>query len=101
MMPNQMKSTLDQVLLHNSPALHAKLKQQNQLEATLQPILGRAVESIDEARQEAISSATTMGSKGFVNDPMQRVQTLNSQFKAAEEMALQQAIEEINALTAT
>lgn len=100
MTPNQIKTTLALVLQDSNPTLHSRLTAQNRLDEYLQPITGRALESIEEARNLAIEASVTMGNPGFVADPMERVKALNSQFKAAEEVALQQAIEEVQALEA-
>ncbi len=100
MTPNQIKSTLDQVLLNSNPSLHASLKAKNQLEQTLQPILGQALTSIEEARNEAIASVTQAKLPTYIENPMERVQTLNSLCKAAEDVALAQAIEEVTELEA-
>lgn len=100
MTPNQIKSTLDQVLLNSNPSLHADLKAKNRLDETLQPILAQAMASTEEARNEAIASVTQMNRPTFIENPMERVQTLNSLFKAAEDVALAQAIEEVTALEA-
>lgn len=100
MTPSQLKTTLALALQNSNPSLHSRLTAQNRLDEYLQPITGRALESIEEARNLAIESSVTAGKPGFVADPMERQQTLNSQFKAAEEVALQQAIEEVQALEA-
>ena len=100
MTPNQIKTTLALVLQNSNPSLHSRLTAQNRLDEYLQPIIGRAMESVEEASNLAIEASVVMGKPGFVADPMARVQTLNSQFKAAEEVALQQAIEEVQALEA-
>lgn len=100
MTPNQLKTTLEQKLKDSNPALYSKLKAENRLAEVLQPIIGRMVESLEDARSLAIEAATTQGNPVYVNDPTLRTQTLNSQFKAAEEVALQQAIEELDALEA-
>lgn len=100
MTPNQLRTTLERALKDSNPSLYSTLKAENRLDEVLQPIIGRMVESLEDARSLAIEAATTQGKPGFVADPMLRTQTLNSQFKAAEEVALQQAIEELHALEA-
>lgn len=100
MTPNQLKTTLEQALKDRNPSLFSKLKAENRLAEVLQPIIGRLMETLEDARSQAIEAATTQGKPGFVADPMLRTQTLNSQFRAAEEVALQQALEELDALEA-
>ena len=98
MTPNQIKTTLALALQNSNPSLHSRLTAQNRLDEYLQPIIGRLMETLEDARSLAIEAATTQGKPGFVADPTLRTQTLNSQFKAAEEVALQQALEELDAL---
>ena len=100
MTPNQLKTTLEQALKDRNPTLYAQLKADGRLIEVLQPIIGRMAESLEETRNQAIEAATTQGNPEYVADPMNRTQTLNSQFRAAEEVALQQAIEELDALEA-
>lgn len=100
MTPNQLRQTLERALQDSNPSLYSTLKAENRLDEVLQPIIGRMVESLEDARSLAIEAATTQGNPGFVADPTLRTQTLNSQFKAAEEVALQQALEELDALEA-
>lgn len=98
MTPNQLRRTLELALKDKQPSLYAQLKASGTLDETLSKVMASAEQSISEARNQAIEAATTQGKPGFVADPTLRTQTLNSQFKAAEETALSQAIEEISSL---
>ncbi len=100
MTPQQLKRTLELALKDKQPDLYQQLKTSGTLDEALAKVLAGAEQSIEQARQMAIEAATTQGKPGFVADPMLRQQTLNSQFKAAEEVALNQAIEEIESLQA-
>lgn len=100
MTPNQIKRALEVALKEQNPELFNSLKQAGTLEETLRPLVGRAEASIEEMRQQAIEAATTEGNPGFVANPQERIQTLNSQFLAAEEVALKQAVEELGSLQA-
>ena len=100
MTPKELKRALELALKDRQPELYAELKASNRLDEVLNPILGRAEESIAEARQQAIEAATTQGKPGYVADPMVRTQTLNLQFKEAENQALQQAVEEVTSQAA-
>lgn len=95
MTPKELKQALLLALKDKQPELYAELKAANRLDEVVNPILGRAEETISEARQQAIEAATTQGKPGYVDDPMLRQQTLNSQFREAENVALAQAVEEL------
>lgn len=99
MTPKQLRQTLDLALKDKQPSLYAQMKADGTLDETLNRLTTTAEESIAEARQQAIEAATSEGKPGYVADPTVRTQTLNSQFKAAEEIALNQAIEEIASLS--
>lgn len=100
MTPSQLKQALMLALKDKQPELYAELKASNRLDEILNPVLGKAEQTIAEARQQAVEAATTQGKPGYVADPTLRMQTLNSQFKEAENVALQQAVEEVASLAA-
>lgn len=98
MTPNQLKQTLESALKNQRPSLYAQMKADGTLAATLNDLAATAEQSISDARQMAIAAATSEGQPGYVADPLLRQQTLNSQFKEAENVAISQAVEQIAAM---
>lgn len=100
MTDNQLLALLMRAMQGKAPQKFEQMKAAGTLNEYLQTLLGQTLEAISEARQDAISAATTQGSPQFVADPMARTQQLNTAQKAAEEVAIAQAMEQIEALQA-
>lgn len=100
MTPNQLRETLSAALQEIQPQQFKLMTAAGTLDTYLASLISQAIQSEGEARQAAINAAVSEGNPGYIDDPVLRVQTLNSQFKAAQEIALAQAIEAIRALSA-
>lgn len=100
MTDKQLWELLTKALQSKAPAAYSRMQKDGTLNAYLSNLAGQMLEAINEARQDAIDGLVSEGSPTFEPDPMKRTQAINMATKAAEEIALAQAIETIEALSA-
>lgn len=100
MNPKYLMELLTKALQTKAPQKFEQMKAAGTLGQFLQNLLAQTLEAISEARQDAISSAVSEGSQQFKANPLERTQAINSAQKAAEEVAIAQAMEQIEALQA-
>lgn len=97
MTPSQARKTLEAALKDKQPLVYSKMK----ANGTLKEYLGRLAYQIQE---QGIAAHQDLGNdRQFqaIKDPTLKVQEANSRIKAAEDVALQQAIEQISSLETT
>ena len=100
MTDKQLRELLATALKNKAPAAYGRMKKDGTLKEYLEGLMGVTLEAISEARQDAIDGLASEGSPTFEPDPMKRAQAINMATKAAEEIALAQAMETIEALSA-
>lgn len=84
---HQMRQILDQAFRDRAPDVYQKMECQNELATYLDSLTGEAMESIHTATEQQIMDLMK------IDNPMQRVQQAEMNRKAAEEVALSQALE--------
>jgi len=84
-----------------APKAYKRLQSNKTLEMTLDNLLAEYVETKDVLKSEAVSQTRTQGSPEYKADPMAATQHLTQAFAMAEETALKQAVERIDALETT
>lgn len=99
MTETQLMDVLNKALQNKAPDAYRQMKADGTLNAYLRNLLSTTQEAISEARQGAIDGLVTQGSPQYVEKPLARTQAINSAQKSAEEMALAQAMETIEALS--
>ena len=100
MTDKQLRELLATALKDKAPEAHSRMRADGTLNAYLSNLTGQTLEAINEARQDAIAGLVSEASPTFEPDPLARTQAINMATKAAEEIALAQAIETIEALSA-
>jgi len=96
MTPSQAVKTLEIALKDAQPKVYAQM----QADKTLGDYLNRLAGQIQEQKEEVHHALANDPQFQKIADPMLKVQEANSRLKAAEEVALQQAIEEVQSLEA-
>lgn len=100
MTDKQLWELLTKALQSKAPATYSRMQKDGTLKEYLEDLMGVTLEAISKARQDAIDGLVSEGSLTFEPDPMKRMQAINMATKAAEEIALAQAMETIEALSA-
>lgn len=95
------RSLLQKAMQERAPKAYRQLTQAGQLEATLDRLVAGHEQSLDDAMGAAMDSLSRQDSPQFQPDPMMRAQQFATRKLAAQETALNQAIEEIDSLSAT
>lgn len=96
MTPKQLREILAQALADRAPKANAQMKSQGQVATFLDSLTTQTLQSIAEAKDQ-IGNQAAMRKPPYQNEAT-LVPMLNSAYKAAEEVALQQAIEQIDSL---
>ena len=96
MTPSQAVKTLELALKDSQPKAYAQMK----ADGTLTQYLNRLAGQIEEQKAMAYEQLGNDPQYQKIADPTLRVQEANSRIKAAVDVALQQAIEEVQALEA-
>ena len=92
---NVLRKTLEDALKDRSPSLFNRLRMAGELDPLVERLMGEYSESIGEAMQAAMNEYALMPGG------MELVQLINARRVEAEETALQQVIERIDAITAS
>lgn len=100
MTDSQVLAMLTKAMQTKAPQAFEQMKAAGTLTQYLQNLLAQTLEAISEARQDAISSVVSEDSPQFQPNPLERTQAINNAQKAAEEAAIAQAMEQIEALQA-
>lgn len=100
MTDKQLRELLATALKNKAPAAYNRMLEAGTLKEYLEGLMGVTLEAISEARQDAIAGLVSEGGPTFEPDPLARTQAINMATKAAEEIALAQAMETIEALSA-
>ena len=96
MTPAQIRKTLETAMKDKQPALYAQMKS----DGTLAETLNRLAANVEQAAAETHEELANDRQFQSISDPLLKVQEANSRLKAAQEVALQQSIEEIESLEA-
>ena len=100
MTDKQLRELLATALKNKAPAAYNRMLEAGTLKEYLEGLMGVTLGSIMDAEQDAIDGLVSEGSPTFEPDPLARTQAINMARKAAEEIALAQAMETIEALSA-
>ncbi len=100
MTETQLLEVLTKALQSKAPDAYRRMQADGTLNAYLSSLLDVTLEAISEARQSAIGNLVTQGNPQYVEKPLPRTQAINMAEKAAEEIALAQAMETIEVLSA-
>ena len=100
MTETQLLELLTKALRNKAPDAYRRMKADGTLDAYLSNLLAETLEAIAEARQSAIGNLVTQGNPQYEEQPLKRTQAINMAEKSAEEIALAQAMETIEALSA-
>ncbi len=95
------RSVLQQALRERAPKAYAQMKLDGSLDQTLSGMVAQHEQSLDDAMGMATDRLSRQNSPEFQPDPVKRAQAFAQMEKAAQETALNQAIEQIDALSAT
>lgn len=101
MTPQAQRQTVSQMMMDHAPIAYQQLKESQELEATLDSLVGEIVETKEQARDQAIGATRLETSPQYQADPMAATQALTEAFNAAERQALDQALERIKAIETT
>lgn len=98
MTPKQLRETLTLALADRAPKAHAAMKATGTLPEYLDSLIGATWQSLSETKEQIGSQAASR--QAPFNNEATLPQMLNSAFKDAEAVAMQQAIEQIDSLQA-
>lgn len=96
---NQLLQTLRLAMQDKQPQLYKQMEAAGTLDEFLQSLAATADSQISEAWQQIPNLFSTTTSPEYEPDPIACVQKAQMKIKQAEEIALQQAIEQIEAMT--
>jgi hypothetical protein len=88
---NQIRQVLDRAMKDRQPSLYEQMKANGELEE----YLNRRAARVDAARGEVANDLLNDQQFQSIANPMTKVAEANSRFRAAEEVALNDVIEEI------
>lgn len=91
MTPSQVRTTIEQAMKDKQPSLRAQMK----ADGTLNEYLNRLAATVQEQMEAAHNDLANDRKFQAISDPTLKVQEANARLKAAEEVALSQAIEEL------
>lgn len=95
---DQLHKMLKQALKDKAPAEYRKMRDRGTLDRYLGSLTTSALETEDNLRDRARDAVSNSASPEHEKDSMKAIQEVNNRFKAAEEVAVAQAIESIDAL---
>lgn len=93
------RSVLQKAMQERAPAAYRQLSASGELEPTLNRLVAVHEESVDAAMSAAMDELSRQDSPRFEPNPMKRVQEFSTRKLTAQRMALEQAIEQIDALS--
>ena len=96
MTPKQIRHALELAMKDKAPQQYAKMT----ADGTLAAYLNRLTADVQASQNEAHNALANDPQFQKINDPQTRTQEGNSRLKAAESVALEQAVEEISSLQA-
>lgn len=97
-MQNRIAQTLRLAMQDKKPEQYKQMEKAGTLDEYLELMAGGVVNEASEAVQDTLMDLATEGSKIFEPDSWKRVQKVNMANKTAEEAAMQNALEQIEAL---
>lgn len=96
MTPKQIRHALELAMKDKAPQQYAAMK----ADGTLSGYLNRLTADVQASQSEAHNTLANDPQFQKISDPQTRMQEASSRLKAAESVALQQAVEEISSLQA-
>ena len=96
---NQMLQTLRLAMQDKQPQLYQQMKAAGALDEFLEGLAATAYNEVSDQMHDVATRYATEGKPTFEPDPWKRVQKIEMAKKSLEEIALQQAIEQIESMT--
>ncbi len=96
-----LRQVMQRAISERAPKAYQQLLSSGELETTLDGLMAQYEESVDAAQGMAQDRLSRQDSKQYEPDPVKRSQLFASQKLVAQENALSQAIEQIDALSPT
>ena len=96
---NQLLQTLRLAMQDKQPQLYKQMEAAGTLDEWLENLTAQMVQQVSEAGMQAASALSLEHNPQFEADPMAMPRKIETATKQAEEIALQQAIEQIEAMT--
>ena len=101
MTPGQARKMFEQAMKDVAPKEHRNMRQGRKLDWFLNRLTKEFSETREFLQAQAVEQVSPIGAPEYKEDPMELVQEINSRFKMAEDTAITQAIEQIEALRTT